>query len=494
MTIHFYFEFITGHQGGLALKLNGEVIGLQMVSIFEKKMFHHELKNYDEPLISISLVALGGQSQYIVHMVNDHSGGRFTQVWELEDNRKEVVKSIDLTILGTNTNTLSEHQIRPQNRAVDKPAYKKTKKKVYRSTISFNQEKKPDPDYIYYENQTPREQLLTPRAEQPQNTWVEVFYATDRKVKQKKKGRITYTNTRGDLQLGSCLVSVPANKKKGEIPLPPWYLFGFFSDEDDYMQIKEIDQLPATEFFKKITDKVQGSPEKDAFVFVHGFNVDFTQSVMRAAQIATDIGFHGAPIVYSWPSRHNVLRYNADEATATGYSADNVIQLLKDIRTTTGAERVHLIAHSMGNRILTDALKSLVDKGFNKNFLFNQIILAAPDIDAEVFVKNIAPKIIGCSQRVTLYTSQHDKPLWFSDKIHGSIQRTGSSANALAIIDGMDTVDASIERTDFLGHGYFADSRALIDDIFQAIRYNRGPEDRNLRRRTAGDKFYWEFY
>jgi len=497
MNIQIYFEFVA-RPGGLALRINDQIVGLKTEVIEEKKTFYYQLNGYQNSTLKIGLISLGGESIVNVHLVNQDNGGRFSQIWKLDDNRKEVIRVIDIRTLGNEDK--EDEQYLEATPPEDRPAYKKPVKKSFKSTLNFNKELSKanpaelKPDYSYYDNQVSREDILTARADESQNTLVEVFYATDRKEKQKKKGRMTYTNSRGDLQLGSCIVSVPANKKKGDLPLPPWYLFGLSSNEDKYIIIREVNPLQAKDFFKRITDKVQSSPEKDAFVFVHGFNVSFTESAMRAAQITTDIGFRGAPIIYSWPSRQSIFGYTADEATATGYSADNIIQLIKDVRTTTGAERVHLIAHSMGNRLLTDALKTLVAEGFNKDFLFNQIILAAPDIDAEVFVKNIAPKIVSCSERVTLYTSQYDKPLWFSDKLHGSIPRSGTSTNVLAVIDGMDTIDASIEKTDFLGHGYFAESRALIDDIFQAVRFNKGPEDRNLRKKTSGTRVYWEFY
>lgn len=497
MTIHIYLEFINGNTGGLALKINGENTGLQTSVFLDKKMLYCELKGYQQEKILIGLVSLSGATNYNLYLVNAHTGGTFVQTWELENDRKELSRTIDIDMMGSDNDTSHENQKKLQHIIKELRSFRRPGQKLYKSTLSFNKElkiEKATPDYDFYDKQTPREALLTPKADDAQSTIVEVFYATDRKVKQKKKGRITYTNTRGDLQLGKCLVNVPANKQKGEIPLPPWYLFGLFSDEKEHMIIKEISQLKAEDFFNKIRDKIGTSPEKDAFIFVHGYNVDFTDSVLRAAQIATDIGFHGAPIVYSWPSRNSFGKYTVDEATISGYSTDNIIQLLKDVRSTTGAERVHLIAHSMGNRLLTDALKTLSDQGFTKDFLFNQIILAAPDIDAEVFVKHIAPKIIKSSERITLYTSQHDRPLWFSDKIHGGVQRTGTSGNHLAVIDGIDTIDTSIEKSDFLGHGYFATSRALIDDIFQSTRYNKNPEERNLRRKVSGERIYWEFF
>ena len=320
-----------------------------------------------------------------------------------------------------------------------------------------------------------------------------MFYATDRKREEDKKRKVSYANERGDLELGMCIVNVPAYRKKGEMPLPPWYLFGLYANENLHMIVKDTATLDAKAFFEMLQAKVGSSPQKDAFIFIHGFNVSFEESVMRTAQIAVDIGFNGAPIVYSWPSLNKLKSYNADEATATGYSIDNIIHLIKDVRTSTGADRVHLIAHSMGNRYLTDALKSLNDQGFTKDFIFNQIILAAPDIDAETFVKNIAPKIASAGQQITLYTSVHDKALWLSEALHGNIQRAGTAGEQLAVCEGIDTIDASEQKTDFLGHGYFAESRALIDDIFHAVRFGNSPADRNLRKRISGIVFYWDF-
>lgn len=499
MNIQIYFEFTETQRERLALQINGDVIGLEKATYDGKSLFSCEMYNYNEKQVILDLTSLTDWTELWVYFQNKDTGLVFKEKISLNKGRRETKIVVDLKLLegasSHNSNLIGKNQ--RINRST--PTYRKSSRQSEKSIIKTNkdrpiQEKDPLPNYKYYENQTKREELLTAKADEAQNTIVEVFYATDRKQKKQKKGRITYTNTRGDLELGSCIVSVPANKAKGAIPLPEWYLFGLYSNENKHMQIKTVNQLDAELFFNSIKNKVQSSPERDAFVFVHGYNVDFTDSVMRAAQIAADIGFRGAPIIYSWPSRKKFTFYHADEATTTGYSIDNMIQLLKDVKTNTGAERVHLIAHSMGNRLLTDALKSLVDQGFNKDFLFNQIILAAPDIDAEVFVKNIAPKIIHASERVTLYTSQHDKPLWFSEKIHGGIQRAGTSSTALAIIDGMDTVDASIEKTDFMGHGYFAESKALIDDIFHLVRYNREPIERNLRRKVSGEKIYWEFY
>ena len=49
-------------------------------------------------------------------------------------------------------------------------------------------------------------------------------------------------------------------------------------------------------------------------VFIHGFNVPFEDAIYRTAQLAHDLDFDGAPILYSWPSRGTMLGYVAASA------------------------------------------------------------------------------------------------------------------------------------------------------------------------------------
>lgn len=495
MDFHIYFNFQESERKLIALAVNGEPVGLQTVSFQDKRVYSYLLTEYERSTVKLSITSLTAETEVEVIIENKTFGVSISEKCFLKANQKPFDLNIDLFQLGQQIQEQQPEIEIKDPRPIRFPGkgfgLRVPRKIQLVEAPVTGRELKIDLDF--YRNQKKRDELLTAKADDPQNTTVEVFYATDRKREENSKGKILYANERGDLELGKCVVNVPAYRKKGEMPLPPWYLFGLYANENLHMIIKNTALLDVKDFFEGLQQKVSNSPQKDAFIFIHGFNVSFEESVMRTAQIAVDIGFNGAPIVYSWPSLKKVTGYNADEATATGYSIDNIIHFIKDVRTSTGADRVHLIAHSMGNRYLTDALKSLDDQGFTKDFIFNQIILAAPDIDAETFVKNIAPKIAKAGQQVTLYASMHDKALWLSEKLHGNIQRAGTVGTQLAVCEGIDTIDASEEKTDFLGHGYFAESRALIDDIFHAIRFGNSPADRNLRKCISGNVYYWDF-
>ena len=111
------------------------------------------------------------------------------------------------------------------------------------------------------------------------------------------------------------------------------------------------------EFRNALLLSVDKSSEKDAFVFVHGFNVTFAEAARRTAQLAHDLGFNGAPILYSWPSRATLVGYVGDQDDAE-LTAGNLRRFLYKIVAESGARRIHLIAHSMGNRALTYALRA----------------------------------------------------------------------------------------------------------------------------------------
>lgn len=502
MNIQLFFEFEASERNSIALTVNGKSVGLQTVDRNGKRVYTYNLVDYQQPDIDLTVTSLDRPATMTVVAVNNQQ--ELSRLLYLDGAQGSVAISFDLAQAGwykkadekgiPDSWDVGIKWARPENPSMpDRPSGRRAPGRPARAKAMKGRSADFKVDFDFYDRQTKKADLLVSKAEVVKSILVDVFYATDRAKKAKKKGIISYKNERGDLELGKCVVNVPGERKKGELPQPPWYYFGLYADESKHMVIKTVEMLDAKTFFAGIQAKVAGSPEKDAFVFLHGFNVSFEESILRAAQMAVDIGFRGAPIVYSWPSVHNVLGYMADEATATGYSVDNVIRLIKDVRVNTGAERVHLIAHSMGNRLLTEALKAMASEGFTKEFLFNQIILAAPDIDAEVFVKHIAPKISGTAKQLTLYTSMHDKALWLSDKLHGDKLRLGTAAEQLAVCAGIDTVDASAESTGLLGHGYFAESKAMIDDIHQAIRFSHTPEERNLRKRISGKLFYWDF-
>ena len=335
----------------------------------------------------------------------------------------------------------------------------------------------------------------------PQNYQiVSVFYGTDRAPRYGKTSTHFGPNRGSALQFGTCKVSIPTDHKVGALESPHWFLnlFGvssFFESRQKHVSIISIDPKEKQSFLAELRKKIDQSGKKEAFLFIHGFNVSFADACRRTAQISYDLQFTGAPILYSWPSQA--------ELTPTSYMTDgesvkraipHLRKFLKHIRDNSGAQTIHLIAHSMGNRVLAWALKDIAYGLQAKQAppAFNEIVLTAPDIDAEVF-KDLAKEIQGAGHRLTLYASSKDKALTISKSLQGDYPRAGDAGKNIMVIPGVDTVDVSLLDTGLTGHSYYGDNKSVLADLFYLLR-GMLPDDRSfLKPKERNNLRYWEF-
>lgn len=327
---------------------------------------------------------------------------------------------------------------------------------------------------------------------------VEVLFATDRNKTGSSKPNEIFGNNRSSankLEYGVCKVSIPPEHEEGKIERPSWFDRLLFNDPENslkHIMIYDLQTKDESDFLSYLSSKITSSTNKDAFIFIHGFNVSFQEAVRRTAQIAHDLSFKGAPISYSWPSLSQKRGYMSDEDSVI-WTVPHLKQLIKKILSDTSLVKLHLIAHSMGNRALTNAIKELKAEGGNLEKI-NQIILAAPDIDSSIFTDVIVPGIKGISKQITLYASSKDKALKVSHIVRSGKRRAGESGDNIIVLDGVSTVDASKVDTDFLGHGYFAETQTLIKDIFLILEHSFTPSERNLKQQKLPPKgIYWLF-
>jgi len=328
-----------------------------------------------------------------------------------------------------------------------------------------------------------------------------VFFATDRVVSGDPQEVASYTDSREvdpKLKFGICEVHIPSTHRMGSVESP--FATGVQSldrfiasrpTRDKHVVLFRVEPLSESGFFPALTARM-ASVEPEAFVFVHGYNVSFGEACRRTGQIAYDIGFRGAPILYSWSSRGSVLDYFKDAESSRASSA-NLERFLEAVSVRTRATRLNIIAHSMGTRALVNALQSLaLRQPSGGRRMFSQLVLAAPDIDAAEF-RNAAVRISTIADRTTLYASAQDEALMVAKKIAG-FQRAGEAGASLLILPGLDTVDATGVRESVLGHSDYGSNRALITDLRELIHFGRQPDDRSgIRARMQERRKYWEF-
>jgi esterase/lipase superfamily enzyme len=406
--------------------------------------------------------------------------------------------------------TLREDELGPDNTAL-LPFYE-TRRAIERkrlaaasgnpAKVSALQQRLDDQDYAI----ETLESVAKARAAAAQNTTVvtrgvndspfqlvSIHYGTNREPTGKAEPAQFYGDKRGPLALGIATVSVPKTRAVGEIPLPSMWHGDFRPDAAKHFILTKMEPIATKDAFAaSARAQMEKSKLREALVFIHGYNSDFQSSVFRAAQLAVDLDIDGAAFMYSWPSKGSLPGYVADGAQVIRPLTRSLQELLDIVVQKTGAERVHVVAHSMGNRYLLEALDLIAREipADQHKPIFQQVVFAAPDVDADDFTDRV--KQIGwLAQRMTLYASSKDRALYLSSVINGGYRRAGD-AGALVTITGLDTVDTTEVGGEGLGHGDFAD-RAL-DDFRAIVWLSLQPQSRcvlvDRRQPTGGD--YWQ--
>jgi esterase/lipase superfamily enzyme len=288
-------------------------------------------------------------------------------------------------------------------------------------------------------------------------------------------------------ELGTCTVSIPPGHVPGIVERPDITHFEIRSDPKKHFVLSGINPLAESDFYTKLKTRIYESDDKDLFVFVHGFHNTFEDAAFRTAQIAHDLKFQGAPVFFSWPSQGTVLNYAEDENNVRVAIADLKL-FLQRIRDQSGAERIHLIAHSMGSRALTNAIAA-ISAELGDGPVFNELVLAAPDIDSKV-LDQMAESIAGAVDRITLYASSKDEALAASRFVHGgTYQRAGETQPLPLVNEWIQTIDVSSVTS---GHSYIADDGQVLSDLDDLLTRSREISEINAVKIAVGNGYYWE--
>ncbi len=249
-------------------------------------------------------------------------------------------------------------------------------------------------------------------------------------------------------------------------------------------------------FLTDINQRLGQFDRKNIYVFVHGFNTAFESNLGLAAQLWHYMGKDGVFLIYAWPSKDRLLDYTVDKGNAE-YSTRNFRLLLKYLSDNSIADEIHLIGHSAGSPLVVGAITQISllhydesPESIRNEWKIGKMVLAAPDMDFEVFVNHILDGSRRIPESSTIYGSTNDRALGLSGKIFEMV-RVGSAIKALKpeqleMMRGskryhsVDVTPAEQKYPEFLGHSYFHKNPWVSSDMFTFLKGTTEPEDRGL--------------
>lgn len=276
---------------------------------------------------------------------------------------------------------------------------------------------------------------------------------------------------------------------------------------DDPAYTAECEKL-TKQVHQLLAEQLARTPHKEVFIFVHGYNNSFATGAFRSAQIWHFLGRGGVPVLYSWPAGSTgLLQGYTRDRESSEFTIPHFKIFLRAIASCPEVEKIHIIGHSRGTDVVANALRELHlecrggDRDTRKELKIGQIVLAAPDIDLDVFMEKFSADRVGhVAERLTIYVSGNDKVIGLSTWLFGSLGRVGRLSfgdlppevqGAVKTHPVMCVVDVRA-KTDRTGHGYFLSSPAVLSDLILILRDKYKPGEENGRPLKDVPMGFWE--
>lgn len=306
---------------------------------------------------------------------------------------------------------------------------------------------------------------------------VPVLYATNRNVSDASDPTKFYGGDRAEMSYGVATVAV-STKKLSDSRYADWTRWETpDSKPKNKNQLLSVDRVDRAEFDRYLAARVASTDDRAVLVYIHGFSKKFDTVAKNMAILTYAIDFQGVPVFFSWPSKGSVAAYSGD-SMSLDWATPHLQTFLRELVTERDVNTVHVVAHSLGNRAFLEAFLNLLqDTNVSSDWKFGEIVLFAPDVDADIFVRDILPSLQDIDSRITLYVSAVDVALQASWKVN-RYRRIGDAKAEILIEDGIETVDVTPVTTIFNGHSTHRDSAEIQSDLYYLINERLAADDR----------------
>lgn len=254
-----------------------------------------------------------------------------------------------------------------------------------------------------------------------------------------------------------------------------------------------------------INQYLDQTDRKEAVLFIHGFNNDFDAAIVRTAEAWHYGGRIGVPIAFTWPAGAGGLKGYATDRESGEYAVVHLKLLLWALAECPGLEKIHIVSHSRGTDVATTAIRELNAeiRGLNRTSLWvpqaeldrraghaedlvpvyetlkiETLVLAAPDIDIDVFVQRFfGENVLRASNRTVIYFSEDDKALGLAHWLFRGRARLGDvratdippeARNQLEAVTCLELINCHVRGGS--SHAYVLQHPAAMSDLLLLLR------------------------
>jgi esterase/lipase superfamily enzyme len=216
----------------------------------------------------------------------------------------------------------------------------------------------------------------------------------------------------------------------------------------------------------------QAALGRDVLIYVHGYRESFESAAVSAARLSDGIRFRGVSGLFTWPSAAATLDYNYDRESAL-WSRDAFEDLLKALAASPSGGRINIVAHSMGTLLTLETIRMLrAEAGEAAMSRIGAVVLAAPDIDFDLFSNGVA-RLGPDVSKITVISSTNDRALELSAALAGGV-RAGAADRAKLEALGVRVADASDYGGGLINHDLFLSNPEVQGVVKRAIARGAG--------------------
>ncbi len=273
-------------------------------------------------------------------------------------------------------------------------------------------------------------------------------------------------------------------------------------------RVHDVQLLERSDFVEQLQKFVTSSPRQSLLIVVHGFRELFPSALSKTAFLGHQLDIDTPVMVFDWPGNQgSTLRgYRRASAIATE-SGTELARLLELIIEEVRAERIWLVANSMGAQVVSDAFSVLYREArfADAETEIEDVVLTAPDVGFDDFDANFKPKIKALTRDLTVYVSSNDRALVLSRLVNRERRRGESTLGADHIdeavkiaefiepnSEGLTLVDVTpVNRTRNF-HNFSLEIPEFFDDLYLRLTNDEPPDVRSLySAQNAEGKPYW---